>query len=89
MDSYYENEITSAMNGIISEDDVIVNEKNVIKSLHEYNIDKKKKVLAMGIKKWLTRSKINPDSVQTKQELYQLYGKLKNYNSFEQIHNET
>jgi hypothetical protein len=78
-----------SISGIISEDDVIVIENSVRKSLREFNIDERKHVLAKGIKRWLTRVEREPDNVQSKQELYRLYSELKGDVSLEEILNET
>ena len=78
-----------SIGGIISEDDIIVLEKNVSKSLQEYNIDKEKHVLAKEIKDLLRSVKGDPDELQSKQELYQLYSMLKDNMSFEEVYNET
>ncbi len=77
-----------SVDGVGSEDEIIVDE-NVRKSLKDYNHEKEKDALAKEIKELLQSTKRGSNKVPSQQELYQLYGMLKDNISIEKILNET
>jgi len=77
-----------SVDDVVSENDVIVVE-NVSKSLQEYNLEKGKDALAKEIKALLQSIKMEPNNASSQQELYQLYGLLKDNIPFEEILKET
>jgi hypothetical protein len=77
-----------SVDDVVSENDVIVVE-NISKSLQEYNFKKGKDALAKEIKGLLQSIKRCSNEAPSQQELYQLYGMLKDNISFEEILNET